>query len=63
MKKAGSVLLFIGVLVGGFGAFHVFLDKGGKISAREALPALYAGILLAVIGLVLAVIGAKKAQG
>lgn len=62
MKIFGRILLAIGVLVGGFGAFHVFLDKGGKISAREALPALYIGVAIAIVGLLLVVIAAKKAD-
>ena len=39
----GGILFFLSILVALFGAFHVFIDQGGAISADEAVPALLGG--------------------
>ena len=58
----GGCLALLTGGVGLFGAFHVFLDPRGRISADEALPALIGGgccsftsLAIAVVGVVVAV--------
>lgn len=47
--------------VGLFGAFHVFLDPRGKISADEAMPALIGGGCCSFTSLAIVVVGAVLA--
>ena len=67
LSGCGCLLALISMAVAAFGAFHVFLDKGGKISADEAAPALGGGVCcgfssLLIVGLgVGLVVMAKKA--
>ncbi len=65
----GGLLLLLSMAVAAFGAFHVFLDPRGKISADEAAPALGGGcccmlgsVVIVALGVFLAV-RAKKSAG
>jgi hypothetical protein len=67
VSGCGCLLTLIGLGVAGFGAFHVFFDPRGKISADEAAPALGGGaccglssLLIVALGVYL-VLRAKKA--
>jgi hypothetical protein len=67
VSGCGCMLVLLSMAVTAFGAFHVFLDQGGKISGDEALPALGGGVCcgvssLLIVGLgVFLVLQAKKA--
>ncbi len=63
----GAFLALVTGAVGLFGAFHVFLDPRGAISADEAMPALIGGgccscssVVIAAVGIFL-VVRAKSA--
>lgn len=53
----GSILLFLAFCVAAFGAFHVFVDPHGHISADEAMPALIGGVLCMFVNFVIVAIG------
>ncbi len=53
----GGLLLFLAFCVSAFGAFHVFLDRGGAISGDEAMPALLGGVLCMLVDVVIVGIG------
>lgn len=53
----GGLLFFVSILVALFGAFHVFFDPRGAISADEALPALLGGACCSFPAFVLIVAG------
>ena len=54
----GALALLASVGVCLFGAFHVFLDPHGHISADEAAPALVFGVFCSLVSVVLAAVGA-----
>jgi hypothetical protein len=54
----GALLLFLAFCVTAFGAFHVFLDRGGAISADEAMPALLGGGMCMFVDVLIVAIGA-----
>ena len=66
ISACGCLLTLTAAAVGAFGAFHVFLDPRGAISADEAAPALGGGVccgllsLLIVVGGVFLAMQAKK---
>ncbi len=66
VSGCGCLLALLSMAVAAFGAFHVFLDPRGRISADEAAPALGGGVCcgfssLLIVGLgVLLVVQAKK---
>jgi len=56
MIGCGAVLVLISILAFFFGAFHVFLDPRGAISADEALPAMIGGGCCGMSSLVIVVV-------
>ncbi len=61
MKAVATFFLVASALLTAFCAFHVFVDRGGAISAREAQPFMLLGGVLFVISLiVVAASGSKK---
>ena len=67
VSGCGCLLTLICMAVAAFGAFHVFLDPRGAISADEAAPALGGGVCCAFPSLIFVGVGiflamqAKKA--
>lgn len=63
MKKpllgCGGVLLFLSFCVTAFCAYHVFLDRGGAISGREAEPGLVIGGFFFVVSIIMVAIGSS----
>lgn len=53
----GSLLLFLAFCVSAFGAFHVFVDPHGAISADEAMPALAGGVLCMFVDVIIVGVG------
>lgn len=53
----GSILLFLAFCVSAFGAFHVFVDPHGHVSADEAMPALLGGVLCMFVDFVIVAVG------
>ena len=53
----GCLLTLMAMAVGAFGAFHVFIDPRGKISADEAAPALGGGLCCGVLSLLIFAVG------
>lgn len=64
----GALLALLTGGIGLFSAYHVFIDKGGKISAREAQPFFFGGCCCSLSSLVIVAVGifllvrAKKAD-
>jgi hypothetical protein len=56
MRTLFVVLAFLSSLVAAFSAYHVLIDKGGGISAREALPFLIIGMFVAASSAALAAV-------
>ncbi len=57
VSACGCLLTLVAAAVGAFGAFHVFLDPRGKISADEAAPALAGGLCCGFMSLLIAGVG------
>ncbi len=53
----GGILLFFAFCAAAFGAFHVFVDPHGHISADEAMPALIGGVLCMLVDFLIIVAG------
>jgi hypothetical protein len=53
----GSVLLFLAFCTAAFFGYHVFVDRGGAISANEAMPGLLGGVCCMAIDFVMIVTG------
>src|SRR6478609_2199181 len=53
----GGVMLLLAFCVTAFGAFHVFVDRGGAISGDEAMPAFLGGFLCMFVDFVIVAIG------
>jgi hypothetical protein len=54
----GTLLMILAVFVAAFGAFHVFIDPHGAISADEAAPALVGGLACMFVDFLIVAIGA-----
>lgn len=53
----GTLLLILAFAVAAFGAFHVFVDPHGAISADEAMPALLGGVLCMFVDFLIVAVG------
>ena len=53
----GGILLIFSMMSVFFGAFHVIIDPGGKISGDEALPAMLGGSCCSFVSLLLLGVG------
>jgi len=60
MKGLLNVLLTLAWLVTAFGAWQVFIDKGGKVSPKEAEPIFYGGVALVIVLMIVGNVVLKK---
>ena len=65
MKVLTGFLTLGGLIATGFGAWQVWIDKGGKVSPDEAMPIFIGGAVVMLVGFVLdyKVVKAGKQDG